>query len=94
MLQLIARSTPVTTRPQDHSLCTKQQSSTARPAGSLKLVACATSSDAADVVVVGSGIIGLWVTRKLLALTSSTVALLDRKQPCAGATGAGEATVE
>lgn len=43
-----------------------------------------------DVVVVGSGIIGLLVTRQLLLSSPSvSVALFDAKQPCAGATGAG-----
>eukprot|EP00878_Enallax_costatus_P032074 GHUV01035172.1.p1 GENE.GHUV01035172.1~~GHUV01035172.1.p1 ORF type:complete len:267 (+),score=56.00 GHUV01035172.1:133-933(+) len=90
MLQLFARRAPVTTRLQDHSPCSKHQSSTARPARSLKLVACAGYSNSVDVVVVGSGIIGLCVTRKLLTDTNSTVVLLDRQQPCAGATGAGQ----
>jgi len=43
-----------------------------------------------DVVVVGSGIIGLLVARQLLISTQLSVALFDEKQPCAGATGAGE----
>lgn len=65
-------------------------SGTAKPPRSLKPVACAAASETADVVVVGSGIIGLCVTRKLLTATDLSVVLLDKKQPCAGATGAGK----
>jgi NADPH-dependent 2,4-dienoyl-CoA reductase/sulfur reductase-like enzyme len=51
--------------------------------------AAATPSTEVDVVVVGSGIIGLLVTRQLLLSSDLSVALFDVKQPCAGATGAG-----
>lgn len=50
--------------------------------------AAATPTDV-DVVVVGSGIIGLLITRQLLLSSELSVALFDVKQPCAGATGAG-----
>lgn len=50
--------------------------------------AAATPTDV-DVVVVGSGIIGLLITRQLLLSSELSVALFDLKQPCAGATGAG-----
>lgn len=50
----------------------------------------ATPLSEVDIVVVGSGIIGLLVTRQLLISTQLSVALFDEKQPCAGATGAGE----
>lgn len=43
-----------------------------------------------DVAVIGAGIIGLLATRQLLLSSDASVALLDVKQPCAGATGAGE----
>lgn len=49
----------------------------------------AAPSPEVDVVVVGSGIIGLLVTRQLLLSSNLSVALFDVKQPCAGATGAG-----
>lgn len=49
----------------------------------------AASQQEVDVVVVGSGIIGLCVARRLLEDTDLSVALLDQKQPTAGATGAG-----
>ncbi|KAF6265607.1 hypothetical protein COO60DRAFT_864420 [Scenedesmus sp. NREL 46B-D3] len=53
--------------------------------------ACSSTAQATvDVAVIGSGIIGLCVARKLLQDTDLSVALLDAKQPCAGATGAGE----
>lgn len=44
--------------------------------------------DEVDVAVIGAGIIGLCITRQLLQ-DELSVALLDAKQPCAGATGAG-----
>ena len=45
----------------------------------------------ADVVVVGGGIIGLSVAFQLLNHASRpSVALLERKVPCSGATGAGK----
>ena len=44
-----------------------------------------------DVVVVGSGIIGLLIARQILLSSQQlSVALFDVQQPCAGATGAGE----
>jgi len=42
-----------------------------------------------DVVVIGSGIIGLLTTKALLQ-ESLSVALIEKKQLCAGATGAGQ----
>ncbi|KAI8468098.1 MAG: oxidoreductase [Monoraphidium minutum] len=44
----------------------------------------------ADVVVVGAGVIGLCIAHQLLQDTPLSVALIDRQQPCAGATGAGQ----
>jgi heterodisulfide reductase subunit A-like polyferredoxin len=43
-----------------------------------------------DIVIVGAGIIGLSIAHTLLHDTTFSVALVDRAQPCAGATGAGE----
>lgn len=60
---------------------------------SRKAVACAASAvpvHDVDVAVVGSGIIGLCVAHKILSDTQLSVTLLDKKQPCAGATGAGK----
>ena len=49
---------------------------------------------AVDVCVVGAGIIGLTAALTLLqADPDLSVALLDRKEPCAGATGAGQGYV-
>lgn len=39
---------------------------------------------------VGAGVIGLYIAHELLQQTKLSVALIDRQQPCAGATGAGE----
>ena len=49
----------------------------------------------ADVVVVGAGVIGLFIADALLSsanpeLADVRVALIDSAEPCAGATGAGE----
>ncbi|RWR80116.1 D-amino acid dehydrogenase-like protein [Cinnamomum micranthum f. kanehirae] len=43
-----------------------------------------------DVVVVGAGIIGLTIARQLLLLSDLSVAVVDAKMPCYGATGAGQ----
>eukprot|EP00897_Mesotaenium_endlicherianum_P008020 jgi/Mesen1/7246/ME000373S06312 len=43
-----------------------------------------------DVAIVGAGIIGLSLAHELLTSTDLRVALIDAKQPCAGATGAGQ----
>jgi glycine/D-amino acid oxidase-like deaminating enzyme len=43
-----------------------------------------------DVVVVGAGVIGLTVANRILDETPFSVAVVDAKRPCAGATGAGE----
>jgi hypothetical protein len=61
------------------------------PAAAAPVPSSSTGGDVdVDVVVVGSGIIGLLVTRQLLLQASDlSVALFDVKQPCAGATGAG-----
>ncbi|GBF90631.1 hypothetical protein Rsub_03203 [Raphidocelis subcapitata] len=44
----------------------------------------------ADVVVVGAGVVGLCIAHQLLQHTRLSVALIDRQQPCSGATGAGQ----
>ncbi|GAQ86958.1 hypothetical protein KFL_003230030 [Klebsormidium nitens] len=44
----------------------------------------------ADVVIIGAGIIGLSIAHTLLRDTPFSVAVIDRAQPCAGATGAGQ----
>jgi glycine/D-amino acid oxidase-like deaminating enzyme len=46
------------------------------------------STASADVVVVGTGIVGLCIAHKLLQKGVSVI-LTDRQQACAGATGAG-----
>lgn len=47
-----------------------------------------------DVVIVGAGIIGLMIAHALLTTDPAlSVVLLDAKQPCAGATGAGQGYV-
>ncbi|KAK9747815.1 hypothetical protein RND81_02G015800 [Saponaria officinalis] len=43
-----------------------------------------------DVVVVGAGIIGLSIARDLLLRSNLSVAVVDAKFPCSGATGAGQ----
>jgi ribulose 1,5-bisphosphate synthetase/thiazole synthase len=43
-----------------------------------------------DVAVIGGGVIGMCVARPLLQ-AGLRVALIERDQPCAGATGAGDA---
>ncbi|MQL85417.1 hypothetical protein Taro_017936, partial [Colocasia esculenta] len=43
-----------------------------------------------DVVVVGGGIIGLTVARQLLLGSDLSVAVVDARVPCSGATGAGQ----
>lgn len=43
-----------------------------------------------DVIIVGAGVIGLTVANQILTQTTFSVAVVDAKQPCAGATGAGE----
>lgn len=43
-----------------------------------------------DIVIVGAGIIGLAIARQLLLHTDLSVAIVDAKGPCAGATGAGQ----
>ncbi|KAH9303338.1 hypothetical protein KI387_014921 [Taxus chinensis] len=43
-----------------------------------------------DVVIVGAGIIGLTIARHFLFNTNLSVAIIDAKRPCAGATGAGQ----
>jgi hypothetical protein len=64
------------------------RSSRAAPTTSTALGASTTLD--VDVCVVGAGIIGLLVTRQLMQSSpDASVALLDAKQPCAGATGAG-----
>jgi len=39
---------------------------------------------------VGAGVIGLYIAHQLLQQTQLSVTLIDRQQPCAGATGAGQ----
>ncbi|KAG0620348.1 hypothetical protein M758_4G209200 [Ceratodon purpureus] len=46
-----------------------------------------------DVVVVGAGVIGLTVANRILEETTFSVAVVDAKRPCAGATGAGQGYV-
>lgn len=46
-----------------------------------------------DVVVIGAGIIGLTLANRILEDTPFSVAVVDAKQPCSGATGAGELPV-
>uniref|UniRef100_A0A383V6D9 FAD-dependent oxidoreductase domain-containing protein 1 n=1 Tax=Tetradesmus obliquus TaxID=3088 RepID=A0A383V6D9_TETOB len=65
-------------------------SSSRRSACIVAAVGSSSAQDTVDVAVIGSGIIGLCVARKLLQDTQLSVALLDAKQPCAGATGAGQ----
>lgn len=43
-----------------------------------------------DIVIVGAGVIGLTIARQLLLNTDLSVAIVDAKGPCAGATGAGQ----
>jgi glycine/D-amino acid oxidase-like deaminating enzyme len=47
-------------------------------------------TDEVDVAIIGTGIIGLCIAKKLLEDTQWSVAALDQKAPCAGATGAGD----
>ena len=42
-----------------------------------------------DVVIVGAGIIGLSVARQFLIESDLSVAIVDARVPCSGATGAG-----
>jgi len=42
-----------------------------------------------DVVIVGAGIIGLTIARHFLISSDLSVAIIDKKVPCSGATGAG-----
>lgn len=42
-----------------------------------------------DVIIIGAGVIGLTVANQILTHTTFSVAVVDAKQPCAGATGAG-----
>ncbi|KAH9615715.1 hypothetical protein KSS87_009100, partial [Heliosperma pusillum] len=51
---------------------------------------CASATHRFDVVVVGAGIIGLSIARELLQRTNLSVAVVDAKVPCSGATGAGQ----
>lgn len=43
-----------------------------------------------DVVIVGAGIIGLTIARHFLISSDLSVAIIDKKVPCSGATGAGQ----
>lgn len=43
-----------------------------------------------DIVIIGAGIIGLTISRQVLLNTDLSVAIVDAKGPCAGATGAGQ----
>lgn len=49
-----------------------------------------TTSHHFDVVIVGAGIIGLSIARKLLIGSDLSVAVVDKAVPCSGATGAGQ----
>lgn len=48
------------------------------------------SSGSFDVVVIGSGIIGLSIARQFLVGSDLSVAVIDAAVPCSGATGAGQ----
>lgn len=73
---------------------TRQRQCTAASAAAAAGAAGAPSQDiTADVCILGAGIIGLCSALVLLrADPSLRVVLIDRKVPCSGATGAGEAT--
>ncbi|KAG6556959.1 hypothetical protein Mapa_001375 [Marchantia paleacea] len=43
-----------------------------------------------DVVIVGAGVIGVATAHHILTTTPLSVALIDAREPCAGATGAGQ----
>ncbi|OAE32058.1 hypothetical protein AXG93_2278s1380 [Marchantia polymorpha subsp. ruderalis] len=43
-----------------------------------------------DVVIVGAGVIGVATAHHILTTTPLSVALVDAREPCAGATGAGQ----
>ena len=43
-----------------------------------------------DVIIVGAGVVGLTVANRILEDSTFSVAVVDAKRPCAGATGAGE----
>jgi NADPH-dependent 2,4-dienoyl-CoA reductase/sulfur reductase-like enzyme len=72
-------------------VCRQRQSRLHRLAAQAVPAAAGPPSAEVDVVVVGSGIIGLLITRQILISDQQlSVALFDAQQPCAGATGAGE----
>ncbi|XP_074284139.1 uncharacterized protein LOC141608691 [Silene latifolia] len=61
-----------------------------RKISKLNCKVCASGTHRFDVVVVGAGIIGLSIARDLLHRTNISVAVVDAKVPCSGATGAGQ----
>ena len=61
-----------------------------RKQSSKKVPLCQATTTEVDVAVIGGGIIGLCVALELLCHASKpSVALVERQEPCAGATGAG-----
>ncbi|KAK1270883.1 hypothetical protein QJS04_geneDACA014164 [Acorus gramineus] len=57
---------------------------------SSRAAAAAASGSEFDVVVVGAGIIGLTIANRFLTSSDLSVAVVDSRVPCSGATGAGQ----